>query len=214
MPTQGTPYGKAVEANAYRLRNSMTIVGTSTENSLVTDAKSVQDFALRSKAFASQVQQPLTDAEMAGLANGGPEPTAGRSHSPTYKPYSAGTFAYQAEGQYVIRSHSTKISGVTNSVIAIPGRVGKWNSINYLNRLRGTVLRARTWTVNGLGLVKYTHTYTNTADMAYSIDDNANSAVADQEAPTAMKRTLPGQLVLLETGATPTQKNYPAVTGV
>lgn len=212
MPTQSTQYGKAVEANAYRLRGGMTIVGTNTATSIVTDPMSISELAVRSKVFASQVQQPLTDAEIAGLANGGPEPTAGRSHSATYKPYSAGTFAYQAKGEYVIRSYSNKISGVESSVVRIPGTLGRRYSILPNNRLRGRILTARTWTKNGLGIVKYTHTYTDTIDMAYGISEGVFADNVDQAARPS--RSVPGELVYVDSNPnSPLQDEYSARTG-
>jgi hypothetical protein len=56
-----------------------------------------------------------------GLASGmGPKEVANGLSANT-KSYSSGTFAYFADGQYVIRTISATLSGVANTTILIPG---------------------------------------------------------------------------------------------
>lgn len=92
---------KIISGNAYKL-----YVGKILTAGNITDITKWADLSLRNAAKNSSTQ----DTKLAQTTTAG-----------VTKPYSSGTFLYQAKNKYVIRSVSDTISGVTNDIVRIVG---------------------------------------------------------------------------------------------
>ena len=143
------------------------------------------------KDYGSHVPAPETLATIAG----------GTDTRPTFKPYSAGNFAKMVAGDYIIRGVTTKLAGVSgNNQIKFGSDFGR-KSIHFTENRTTTFLSVWTWTADKDGQPTYTFTVVNRG--AYFQNDDAAK-------PT---RAIPGEFTFMETGATPTNKDYPAITG-
>lgn len=115
-------------------------------------------------------------------------------------------WAKMVPGEYVILGYSSKLGGVANSVIASSAGDYPDGNKTICASQRTMTIEASNWNwVTGKpGSVS------GVANTWWSISATNNSATADEEArPT---RSVPGELTVLETGKTPTQKDYKALT--
>lgn len=134
-------------------------------------------------------QVPATDATIA----------AGGETSPTFKPFSGGTFAYQAANNYVIPGVSQTISGAASSVLKFCSMPKLRKSIHKREQVR--TLRQSSWNlVTGAAA-------TNTVEVHYA----GVSGITDHAARPS--RAVPGELTIMETGNSATDSDYSAKTG-
>lgn len=177
-----------IAGNVQRL-HGMTVMfaGNVPSNSPVTNALSLETAGLHTGG-GSLVAGPETDATIA----------AGTATKGTYKPYSAGTFAYRPST--LVLGYSTLISGVSNSALAFPASdVGNRKAIHKREQVRSLHQSVWNWVTGQAGTTTVT------------VDYDGVSGTTDHAAnPT---RTVPGELVVLETGKTPTYFDYTAKTG-
>ena len=116
------------------------------------------------------------------------------------KAVSAGTFVYMAAEKFVIRRVTSTLSGVSNTVLRSGAAVGQANhGLHNNGHVRGSILKALSWTASGHELPTYTATINNT-----------ETTFAAEDLPTLAK---PGELSY-QTGDTGsvTQKDYEAKT--
>jgi len=159
--------------------------------SRVTNAPGLS-FMIRSGVGENVAAGPDTDATI----------NAGTAKYGTYKPVSAGTFNAQRAGQYIIPLVTTLIAGVANTTLQSgAGDFGR-NSINRIKDIRITYLYQFQWAQLGNNIGSGV---TITATVKNTVNDTLGTDVA--ATPT---RALPGQLVYIETGKTPTTSNYKA----
>jgi hypothetical protein len=120
---------------------------------------------------------------------------AGTGTTGLYKPFSSGTYAYQVAGKYLIRGYTTTISGVANTVLQSGASdFGTRKSIMKIEQFRRTHEATWNW-ITG-------QPSTKTAETDYA----GQSGTTDHAArPT---RAIPGEFVIMETGTTPSYKDY------
>lgn len=116
------------------------------------------------------------------------------------KPYSAGTYGYQAKNKYVVRGMSDTISGVTSSIVRIPG------SDYYRNPL-ATFQGYRRINITSWNYVTGAATKGgNAGDLVKFHDIGANNDNLTAEPyPT---RAVPGELVYRTGASLPVQDDY------
>lgn len=142
---------------------------------------------------------------------------AGNATRAVYKPYNPGNYATMVRGEYVIHGYSTKLCGVANTAIqsGASGSNGR-RSIHKTIRIRTVHLSQFTFAAasgtDAYGNRKVTMgvTYTRSAklyDNSVAIGNTNGIGPDDAATPT---RAIPGEFILLETGKTPTLKDYPA----
>jgi hypothetical protein len=117
------------------------------------------------------------------------------------KALEAGTFAYMAAANYVIRKVTSTLSGVANSVLLSGASdYGQRNAIHKSESARTTFLSALSWSANPGGLPTYTFTKSDQFT-GFGNDDAARPSLA-----------VPGELIILPGGKTPDMVNYKAKT--
>lgn len=174
-----------------------TLLGNGTTGDVITNALRLQD------ATDADIRVPYPVALSNGLYG-------------IEAPYSAGTFAYYADGQYVIRGSSTTLSGVASTEVKIPGSenvnrrsihdfqhdfgvglLAKWraNEFSWLGRLdNGNVIPSRTNWLNAAGTALGLPT-TLTGVFMYDLADSDATDKAVDSASTP-SRAVPGELVM------------------
>lgn len=120
----------------------------------------------------------------------GPSSSAGTSRG-----LGSGTFAYQVAGKYCIRRVSDTINGTANTTLV--SGCSDWG----IRRPIHSATTRRSVKVTGWN-VNWQRTGTTETNDSFGADHAAT--------PT---RAVPGELVYMETGATPTQDDYQAKTG-
>lgn len=146
---------------------------------------------LHTGVHGSKVAGPETDTTIAD----------GTDTKGTYQPLSTGTFAYKmTAGNFVVRRVATTLSGVASSVLySGASDWGGRKSIHKIEQVR--TLKQSTWNwITGQAT-------TNTVEINYA----GISGTTDNAARPS--RSVPGELVYMETGYTPTQADYSAKTG-
>lgn len=170
----------------------MTVIyaGAIATNSPVTKALSLETVGLHS-GCVNKVAGPETDATIA----------ANTDSKGTYKPYSAGTFSYALSAtHWLIKNACTQLSGVTNDALLFTSAdTGTRKAISRTEQYRTLHQSVWDWTTGTAGTTSVTLDY---AGISGTTDHAAR--------PT---RLVPGELVILETGKTPTYKDYAAKTG-
>lgn len=154
---------KIISGNAYKL-----YIGKILAAGNIGDTSKWADLSLRNTAKNNTTQ----DTQIAQTATSG-----------VTKPYSAGTFLYQAKNKYIIRSVSDSISGVTTSILRIvgsdynrvahsPSRGNRRYNITSWNYVTGAATKG----VNAGDLVKF-------HDIAANDDNLAVEAMAPNVIP-------------------------------
>lgn len=118
----------------------------------------------------------------------------------TFKPVSAGVFNAQRAGQYIIPTVTTQIAGLANTTLLSGASDFGRNSINRIKDIRITYLYQFQWAQLGNNLG-------SGVTITPSVKNTANDTLGTDVAATPT-RAVPGQLVFLETGKTPTTSNY------
>lgn len=199
---------KVVSANAYKKFDSATVLfagAVPSTSRIVTNVDGIEHMGYHSGRAGAAIPAALTNAQIATNTAGDAEPAVGRSKNPTFKPYSSGTFGYQAKNKYVVIGLSDTISGVSNTVLFFPGQ-DKGRKPTYLRSgVRTSFLRVFTWTSNSESGPTYTKTYSNRTPAQ-------NDRNGQDEAAVLVTRALPGELSFLFGAKTPLQANYPART--
>ena len=173
-----------------------TILGNMTTGTVITNALALKDNAVES----AQVTLPRILAD--GL-------------SANQKILSGGTFAYSVAGQYVIRTISTTISGVSSNAMLIPDNAGphypiaqfqhdfgadvtslmranRFSRVGFFNN--GNKISSRKLWLNAAGTAVATPSTLTSTNMWDLADGNASDRAADSAAnPT---RAIPGELVM------------------
>ena len=197
----------AVSTRANRLRNTTggafseqtqggSILGNTSTGSVITKALALKDNAAD---FISSLPKALDN----GLAG-------------AQKALTSGTFAYEAAGQYVIRTISSTLSGVASTTMLIPSRAiastppiakfrhdfgadttslmrkNRFSRVGYLNN--GNKLSSRRLWLNAAGTAAAAPSTLTGGFMFDLADGNASNEAFDSAAePT---RALPGELVM------------------
>lgn len=202
---------KVITANAYKKFDSATILfgGAVPSNSrVVTNVDGIEHMGYHSGRAGAALPPAMSLANIAANTAGDAEPAAGRSKSSTFKPYSAGTFAYQAKNKYVVMGLSETISGVANTILYIPASdiaTAKRRAPYLRSGVRTSFLRVFTWTTDSTSGLVYSKTYSNRTPAQ-------NDMNGQDEASVLVTRALPGELVFRDGSPTANQANYPART--
>jgi hypothetical protein len=196
---------KAVSANVQRKHGITVLDAGNASASLVTRNLDYTVVNLHTGTNGSAIPPAQTDANMAQNEAGTTEPAVGRSKTPTYKPYSAGTFAYLVKNKYIVLGESQTISGAANTRLATTGADhGNRVSIHPTHNMRTTFLKVWTWTGSDEGGPTYTKTLVNRGpqELDYSEDHE-----------TRNPRTLPGEFQYTYGNGGVTSDDYNAPTG-
>lgn len=95
----------------------------------------------------------------------------------TIKPYSAGSFAYQARGQYIMKMSGKYISGVATNIMLGGANFVNQRPFNKQTTQRTSFLYSMTWTASRNGQPVYTSTTNNhTLDL---LTDDATLDIAE-----------------------------------
>lgn len=161
--------------------------------------------------YGSQITLPMTDAQIANLTSGDLSlVSTTRSH--TYKPYSAGTFAFKSKGQYIMIRHSSQISGIANTTLLS-------GAGDFSNRRRVAKVKvARTshlysWSLTnsaGRHSAQLVKTYSNKAYYAANAIGASDGLGPDDAASPTI--AIPGEFTIKESAINPTNKDYVART--
>jgi len=199
---------KVVSANAYKKFDSATILfgGNIASTSRITNVDNIEHMGIHTGRAGSKLPSPLTNAQIATNTAGDPEPAAGRSKNPTFKPYSAGTYGYMAKNEYQVIGLSSKISGVASTVLYMPSSDFGRKPTYLRSGVRSSFLRVFTWTANSESGPTYTKTYSNRTPAQNDMNGQDNASVL-------VTRALPGELQFMYGAKTALQTDYVARTG-
>ena len=142
------------------------------------------NLSLRTAALNATV---LTTGPISGVATG------------NVKCYGPGTFTYQNSDEFVIRGVSNKLSGVTTSIVRIPGS-------DYQRKSVHTFKSDTRWHITGWNYVTGAPTYGGSRGAAVYTKNMSDANLTNGEAlPT---RAIPGELVYRTGAPLPVQDDY------
>jgi hypothetical protein len=154
--------------------------------SRVTNSPDYTEMAGAKPVPGSKVAGPETNATIA----------AGTDTKGTFAPISSGKFAEQEATKYVIRTAQTRLAQTAYANGVFAG--ADWGNVRYPQPKESV----RTIHITDWSYITGTATVAGTTTDSFGTDQAAR--------PT---RSVPGELVYLATGKTPTQADYPAKTG-
>ena len=130
----------------------------------------------------------------------------------TYKPYSAGTYAGNYAGQYVIVQANSQLAGVASTLLKNPAGEYKRNSINTTKPYnRSMNVSAINYITGALTSSAKTY-YWRSMSAAASHPETGVTTQVDQATVPNITRAIPGEFTISETGKIPTNKDYDAKT--
>jgi hypothetical protein len=170
------------------------------------------------KASGSRITKSLDiDSQIHDGINGGVVTSAetlatialGTATKPTFKPYSAGTYAYQPAAvqnsstgqfgqQFIIANVTSKVSNVANTTFTFTGSQGKGKQFNSIEKYRTLKQSSWDWVTGKAG--------TNTVEQNYAGISTINDAVVH------VTRAAPANILYIETGKNATTKTPTAKT--
>ncbi len=196
---------KVITANVQR-KHGMAILwaGNVANTNMVTENLDHTVVGYHSGTHGSIIPAAQSDANMAQNEAGTDEPAIGRPHTPTYKPYSAGTYGYMAKGKYIAMKLSETISGVANTTLKFGSAdFGNRKTLHGIKSIRTSYLKIWTWTGSSENGTDYTKTYSNRTP-------SQNDYNPDTQ--TSLTRALPGNLHYMYGGPDIKESAYSART--
>lgn len=178
------PTQKAISANAYKNRGGTILYAGNIDTSSFN---------------VTNAPGMTTIGFRSGMSGSNPPPVS--STSGCQKSVSSGNYGKMTAGKYVIMCVTDELAGVSNTVIFNSANAPIRKSIHKLTSQKVAFLRTWSWTGLHDGVLQFTKTVSKTT-LSFGTDDAAS--------PT---RSIPGELVYMETGIVPTQADYSAKTG-